>query len=218
MDQDLERFPDERAEGLRSLETRDELFDYCYRVAGSVGEFWTELHGARIAGLARWDQRRQLERGKLFGRALQLTNVLRDVPRDLRHGRCYLPRADLARAGLEPRDLLVPASWERARPVYLELVDDAFACCRAGLGYALAIPRTEPSLRLATALPLLLALPTLGLCRAGNPLDPRSKRKISRSRVFTTLGATILALPSNVTLKRLFWNTAQNAGFGRGPR
>lgn len=213
MDRDLERFPDERPEGLRSLETRHELLDYCWRVAGCVGEFWTELHGARLPGLAKWDAARQVERGKLFGRALQLTNVLRDVPRDLRHGRCYLPRTELAAVGLTPRDLLDPASWERARPVFQSLVAHAFDCCRAGLAYTVAIPRTEPMLRLATALPLLLALPTLGLLLRGNALDGRTKRKISRAMVFRTLGATVFALPSNVTLRRLFRVEARRSGF-----
>jgi farnesyl-diphosphate farnesyltransferase len=224
-DSDLARFPDEADESprgasgaagfasrkVRALETREELFEYCYRVAGCVGEFWTELHGARLPRLSGWDVPAQVERARLFGRALQLTNVLRDVARDLRHGRCYLPRRELEAAGLAPRDLLDPGSWERARPVYLDLVAHADACCRAGFRYTLAIPRSEPFLRLATALPLLIALPTLGRLQKSNPLNPASKLKISRKQVFTLLGQAIVAIPSDFSLKRLFRRTARDA-------
>src|SRR5205085_7037550 len=107
--------------------------------------------------LAAWDDRRQLERARRFGRALQLTNVLRDVPRDLRAGRCYLPRAELAARGLAPEDLLAPSSWEKTAPVFLDLVRVADECARLGWRYTLEIPAREPGLRLGTALPLLLA-------------------------------------------------------------
>ena len=45
------------------------------------------------------------EIGVRFGKALQLTNVLRDVPKDLRIGRCYLPLDELTAAGVKPEDV-----------------------------------------------------------------------------------------------------------------
>jgi farnesyl-diphosphate farnesyltransferase len=212
MEHDLERFPDDGQ--VRSLETREELYDYCYRVAGCVGEFWTEVHRARLPRLRGWDSRRQLERARLFGRALQLTNVLRDVPRDLAHGRCYLPRVELERVGLEPSDLKDPASWDRVRPLFLSLVAHADECARAGWAYALEVPIMEPGMRLATVLPLLIAHPTLGLLRNGsNPIDPAQKRKVSRKQLLRLAMRAVVALPSNPSLKRLFRVTARRSGF-----
>jgi farnesyl-diphosphate farnesyltransferase len=210
MDKDLERFPDEGSGTLRALETREELFDYCYRVAGCVGEFWTALHRARLSSLAGWDEHRMLERARRFGRALQLTNVLRDVPRDLRNGRCYLPRSELVCA---PEALLDPASYESVRGLFRELVAQADRDARSGWAYALEVPVREPGLRLATALPLLLAHPTLGLLLRGNPLDPADRRKVPRRRVFELLAQAIVALPSNPALRRLFRRTALRSGF-----
>ena len=46
------------------------------------------------------------ELGVRFGKGLQLVNILRDLPADLRNGRCYLPADKLAEAGLAPADLL----------------------------------------------------------------------------------------------------------------
>src|SRR5262249_1768234 len=121
---DLRAFPGEDERALAALETRDELDRYTYLVAGCVGEFWTDVPVAHRPRLARWDLSTMRGLGVRFGKALQLTNVLRDVPRDLRHGRCYLPRQSLAPLGLAPSDLLDPAAVARARPLlaqYLEL-------------------------------------------------------------------------------------------------
>ncbi len=88
---DLTRFPGEDAAGLAALDTLEELDLYTYLVAGCVGPFWTALHVAHRPRLAAWDVGEMSARGVRFGKALQMTNVLRDVPRDLRAGRCYLP-------------------------------------------------------------------------------------------------------------------------------
>ncbi len=210
MDLDLARFPDAGDGTVRSLATREELFDYCYRVAGCVGEFWTALHRARLASLRGWDEHAMLERGRRLGRALQLTNVLRDVPRDVRHGRCYLPREELP---CEPAELRDPASFAKVRGLYAALIGVADADARAGWRYALEVPVRELGLRLATALPLLLAHPTLGLLLRGNPLDPAQRRKVPRRRVLGLLGAAVVALPSNAALLRLFRRTARESGF-----
>ncbi len=110
MTEDLRVFPGEDEGKLAALETRADLDRYTYLVAGCVGEFWTDVHVAHRPRLAHWDGPAMQALGVRFGQGLQLTNVLRDVPRDLRTGRCYLPRADLARLGLEPGDLLDPAA------------------------------------------------------------------------------------------------------------
>src|SRR5262249_32623030 len=92
---DLERFPGEDAAPLAAREALGELAGYAYLVAGCGGEFWTRLHVAHRPRLAAWDVAAMSASGVRFGKALQMTNVLRDVPADLRHGRCYLPVREL---------------------------------------------------------------------------------------------------------------------------
>ena len=101
--QDLRVFPGEDEGKLAALETREDLDRYTYLVAGCVGEFWTEVHVAHRPRLRHWDLEKMTALGIRFGKALQLTNVLRDIPRDLRQGRCYLPSHDLGLLGVEPR-------------------------------------------------------------------------------------------------------------------
>jgi farnesyl-diphosphate farnesyltransferase len=144
---DLARFPGEDAAGLAALDTLAELDRYTYLVAGCVGEFWTDLHLAHRPRLRGWDAPAMRATGVRFGKALQMTNVLRDVPADLAHGRCYLPARELAPLGLTPADLLEPAGAARARPLLDRLLTVALEHYDAAWRYTLAIPRREWRMR-----------------------------------------------------------------------
>jgi len=77
--------------------TFDDLRLYCYRVASAVGLVSIEIFGYRNAACR--DYAIQL------GLALQMTNIIRDVGKDLADGRIYLPQEDLARFGYAEADL-----------------------------------------------------------------------------------------------------------------
>ena len=201
--QDLRVFPGEDEGKLAALETREDLDRYTYLVAGCVGEFWTEVHAAHRPRLARWDLPRMRALGTRFGKGLQLTNVLRDVPRDLRQGRCYLPRQDLARFGLEPRDLLDPGRATAARPLLREWLETALDHYEAGWQYTFAIPRREARMRLACAWPLLIGLRTLDLLAASpNWLDPAITLKVPRVRVYGLMAHSLGTVWSTRALGR----------------
>jgi farnesyl-diphosphate farnesyltransferase len=215
MRDDLMRFPGEDASALRALDTTDELMRYCYQVAGCVGAFWSDLHAERLPALRRIDRVAWSGLGVRLGRTLQLTNVLRDVRRDLSHGRCYLPRTELARVGLEPVDLLDAGSWPALRPVVEDLVAQAVGDALAGLRHTLWIPPRLVSLRLAGFLPLLLALLTLGLVLRHNPLEETSLRKVSRRTVYRVLASAFMAARQDRALIALFRATVREAGLER---
>ncbi|HSL47889.1 MAG TPA: phytoene/squalene synthase family protein [Candidatus Deferrimicrobiaceae bacterium] len=201
--QDLRLFPGEDEGKLAALETREDLDRYTYLVAGCVGEFWTEVHVAHRPRLRHWDLPRMRALGIRFGKGLQLTNVLRDVPRDLRHGRCYLPRQDLARWGLEPRDLLDPGRAAAARPLLREWLDTALDHYEAAWQYTFAIPRREARMRLACAWPLLIGLRTLDLLAASpNWLDPAITLKVPRVRVYGLMAHSLGTVWSTRALGR----------------
>jgi len=198
---DLTRFPGEDEKGLAAIETLEELDHYTYMVAGCVGPFWTVLHVTHRKRLGDWALREMSEEGVSFGKALQLTNVLRDVPGDLAHGRCYLPARELAALGMGPRDLLDPAGAARALPLYRRLIGLALEHYNVGWDYTLAIPRLEWRMRLACAWPLLIGLATLAdLAAHPNPLSVRTPIKISRGEVRTLLAQTTLTIWSNRAL------------------
>src|SRR5438445_13558859 len=103
---DLEYFAGATAAQIVALQTEQELDDYTYRVAGCVGEFWTRICRAHLFPTASLDESLLLANGVRFGKGLQLVNILRDLPVDLRQGRCYLPEVQLRRSGLTPGALL----------------------------------------------------------------------------------------------------------------
>ncbi len=105
------------------LETLDELSDYCYIVAGIVGEMLTELFVLDSDALAA-DEAYLMKRARCFGEGLQLTNILKDSEGDATEGRRYLPAGvarervfELARADLERAEEYVHAVQRARAPV-----------------------------------------------------------------------------------------------------
>ncbi|HEY2432618.1 MAG TPA: presqualene diphosphate synthase HpnD [Vicinamibacterales bacterium] len=81
----------------RRYETFEELYEYCIRVASAVGLMCVQIFGCQDPAARRY--------AIDLGVALQLTNILRDVPGDLGLGRVYLPLEDLRRFGVSEADL-----------------------------------------------------------------------------------------------------------------
>jgi phytoene synthase len=79
-------------------ETFDELREYCYLVASTVG--------LMALGIFRPRNEKTQEYAINLGIALQLTNILRDVKVDARYGRIYLPLADLRQFGCREEDII----------------------------------------------------------------------------------------------------------------
>ena len=77
--------------GKLSLLTLDDLHEYCYSVAGIVGEMLTELYLLERPGLGALATELRADAAE-FGEGLQLVNILKDAQRDEQEGRTYLPK------------------------------------------------------------------------------------------------------------------------------
>ncbi|MGD0813808.1 MAG: phytoene/squalene synthase family protein [Verrucomicrobiota bacterium] len=194
-DLDLNRFAGAKAGAIAALETEADLDDYTYRVAGCVGEFWTRICRLHLFPEARLDEDLLLRTGVRFGKGLQLVNILRDIPSDLRKGRCYLPRQSLAAAGLSPADLLAPGNLPRFRPLYDQWLARAESHLAAGWDYTNALPPGQFRLRLACAWPLLIGVRTLRRLRQENILDYTRRVKVSRPEIRALIGRSVLLYP-----------------------
>lgn len=192
---DLRRFSGASAQSITALHTNAELDDYTYRVAGCVGEFWTKLCRAHVFPRARLDDARLLADGVRFGKGLQLVNILRDLPTDLRKGRCYLPAEVLRVAGLQPPDLLDAGAEKRVRPIYDPLLAQAEAHLAAGWAYTNFLPWRCVRVRLACAWPVLIGVQTLARLRVQNPLDATQPVKITRPLVRGILWRSVVLYP-----------------------
>lgn len=195
---DLRRFGAASARNIACLDTAEDLDDYTYRVAGCVGEFWTHLCRRHLFPKAKLDDELLLRRGIRFGRGLQLVNILRDLPKDLREGRCYVPATALRQCGLAPADLLNPSVESRFRAVYDPLLAQAEAHLRAGWEYTNMLPMRVARVRLACAWPVLIGLETLSLLRSNPVLNEERRVKVSRRRVKQIIAKSLMlyCLPS----------------------
>src|SRR5207244_3700238 len=83
---------------IKRYQTYQELELYCFRVASVVGLLSIEIFG--------YTNPRCRDYADHLGKALQLTNILRDVRSDAARGRIYLPRAELARCAVSEQEIL----------------------------------------------------------------------------------------------------------------
>lgn len=104
---------------INRYESYEQLDLYCYRVASVVGLLSIEIFGYRNPGCRDYAVH--------LGKALQLTNILRDVRGDAERGRIYLPLAELAKHGVQPEELLRLEYSER----FYRLADSVAARARS---------------------------------------------------------------------------------------
>jgi phytoene synthase len=157
--------------------TFQELYEYSYRVAGTVGLLTLPILGyqderARAAAVA-------------LGIAMQLTNILRDIGEDARRGRIYLPQEDLDRFGYREVELLAGV----INQAFLSLLE--FQIDRAHHYYRLARPGInwlDADSRLAVMLSYELYRRILDRIR-------RNRYDVFSKRAFVPTQEKILAVP-----------------------
>jgi farnesyl-diphosphate farnesyltransferase len=188
MEMDLHYFPEDTVAMVHALPDLSTLDLYTYYVAGVVGEFWTKIHTAHLSTLGHCDSEALYESGVRFGQGLQLTNILKDLAKDLHHGRCYLPQEQLAQLHVRVDELDKPETLTRIRPLIYKLIWRTLEYLDDGYEYVVRLPVLMFRLRLSCMWPLLFALQTLEVvCTSETLLQPQVSVKISRRAVYWTL-------------------------------
>ena len=90
-----------------------------------------------------------------------MTNILKDIGKDLSIGRCYLPREQLEQLEIGLEELTNPATLQRLRPLIIQLTWHTLDHLDQACHYVLQLPRTALRLRLSCMWPLLFAVQTL---------------------------------------------------------
>ena len=192
---DLQRFgPANEGGNISALDNEEELDDYTFRVAGCVGVFWTKMSLAHLMKLPPEEEALFMERGIRFGKALQMINILRDIPEDLRFGRCYIPETALKTIGLKPEDLLDDENLATFRPLYDRYLDLTNEHLEAATAYIRMIPDTQFRLRASCMLPVLVGQRTVTLLRDGNILNSEDRIKVTRDEMKTYARKLLRAL------------------------
>lgn len=199
---------------LTCLENDAQLDDYAYKVAGSVGEFWTAITLQNELSGDIKDTQTFDTLGIRFGKALQMTNILRDIPADLALGRCYIPSDRLLEIGLNHQDLNNPDSIDKFRPLYDSYLDLTCDHYDSAINYIRMIPRKYRSLRMACLLPVVIGLETIALLRNGNVLDAADRIKVKRAKIRKIALSCVISTRSKAIENRILSKASNQAKNG----
>ncbi|HJP34974.1 MAG TPA: phytoene/squalene synthase family protein, partial [Gammaproteobacteria bacterium] len=193
----------QRRKSLRGLKDLDEMADYCYVVAGGVGEMLTEFFCVHCPDLeSRRDEMMRL--AILFGQGLQMTNILKDIWDDRLADTCWLPRSVFAGGDFRLENLDEFHDSEVFRAGLDELIGITHRHLRGALEYTLCVPGRETGIRKFCLWAIGLAVLTLRKLHAHPEFTSGQQVKISRRSVKATVLATNLALGSDRALRSLF--------------
>lgn len=109
---------------ISTYPTFERLREYCYRVAGTVGITCLHIFGSRSPHAH--------DLAEKLGIAFQLTNIIRDVPRDFDMGRIYLPEEDLSRFNCRLADLATTSLTPDLEELLASEADRAWEFYREG--------------------------------------------------------------------------------------
>ncbi len=183
----------------------EDLEQYCWYVAGTVGWMLTDLfhqHGMGW-GPARYDQARALGRG--FGLGLQLTNVIRDMGEDHRRGATFVPADLCAEVDCPAFELFQPGREAATAAVLATLTTRALRHLEAARDYTTLIPRRQFRIRLFCLVPLFLAAGTLRRIAQRDAYQGGWVRiKLTRPMVRLTVALAALVAPSNTLIRLAF--------------
>lgn len=182
----IERYDDEG--GLR-IKTREELEEYCYYAAGTVGNLITNLV---TRGDIDSDRAQRLDdTAEEFGLLLQLVNISKDVYDDYtEENNVYLPAEWLAAEGIPQEEVLAPEHQRDATAVVRRTADRARDFLDDAQTYLETVPLVDGNTLAAWAIPYLLAVGTLRELRTHpeNALEDTGV-KVSRKEVFAVVSA-----------------------------
>jgi farnesyl-diphosphate farnesyltransferase len=164
--------------GLKDLV---EFEEYCYVVAGVVGELLTTIFCNYSAEFAKQIQGHE-KLAVAFGQALQMTNILKDSPEDHARGVSWKP------SNLTQENLLAIA--------YQKLLD--------ALAYIALIPKAENGIRRFCFLAFGLAVMTLEKIATRKEFNHTTEVKLSRNTVWIFYGFTKIAASNDLLMKSFF--------------
>ena len=197
----------QRNKSLAGLADLRDLDEYCYYVAGVVGEMLTELFLLHCPELEP-QRERMLRLAVSFGQGLQMTNILKDIWDDRRGDTCWLPRSVFERHGCNLDAIESQHSSASFAAGLDELVGIAHAHLRNALDYSCMIPRRESGIRKFCLWAIGLAVLTLRKIHNNPAFVSGTEVKVSRRTVKATVLTTNLALKSNRALKLVFARAA----------
>jgi len=204
---------------LTLLENEDELEEYCYFVAGLVGEMLTNLFFQAIPNLSTKAHETMRRNAVSFGLGLQMTNISKDIIADRSRGWSYVPKSFITQHGLTVEEFNAGTSMDKNLEVLEHLLNKTMGHLQDALAYTLAIPRRETRIRLFCIWPLWMAMETVAVLHGNQALlNSDDPVKISRSTVRSILWRTRWLSLSDTLLTLSFGKIQKRANLPNPPR
>ena len=197
------------AETLDGLENLAAMDEYCYYVAGVVGEMLTELFCDYSVEInANKDELMKL--AVSFGQGLQMTNILKDIWDDRARGACWLPRDIFEKQGFDLSELNENNKNEQFQRGLEELIAIARNHMNDALSYTLMLPSHEKGIRKFCLWALGMAVLSLDKLNKHRDFSSGTEVKITRKSVKATVASTSLLVSNDWALKKLFNYSSRN--------
>ncbi len=210
--------------GWFTLESVDELDEYCYYVAGIVGKLLTHLFAADTCWI---NDARKAEMQKLdvsFGLALQVANIVKDCREDSERRVCFIPEEICRRHGFahsyymfdepsgSPED--VADFNARRSAVMAELVQKTWKHLEDAIAYTKLIPNIKMRTRLFCLWPLFMAAENMKLIGDGSAIFANDKKvKITRDTVKQIVKSTMKHFYSDKWIEEKFEEVKPSVSF-----
>lgn len=185
------------------LATLQDMNEYCYYVAGCVGEMLAKLFCHYSADI---NQHRDqlLELSVSFGQGLQMTNILKDIWDDAQRGVCWLPQDIFTETGFDLKELNTSTDSKEFQLGLEHLISIAQSHLQDALTYTQLLPSNETGMRNFCLWAIGMAVLTLNEIKDHLDFNDSSQVKITRKNVKQTILTTKIIGRSNTLLSLLF--------------
>ncbi len=185
------------------LNTMADMDDYCYYVAGCVGEMLAKLF-CHYSEEINQHKEELLALSVSFGQGLQMTNILKDIWDDAERGVCWLPQDIFDETGYQLADLNADNNSAEFKAGLEHLIGIAQQHLQNALTYTQLLPSHETGIRNFCLWALGMAVLTLRKIKDNLDFTRSEQVKITRNSVKATILATKLSVRSNSLLSLLF--------------
>ncbi len=196
-------------ETLNGLPDQVTMDDYCYYVAGVVGEMLAELFCDYSEEISQ-DHDELMDLSVSFGQGLQMTNILKDIWDDQQRGVCWLPRETFSKYGFNLTDLKPGNNNAEFQQGLGELLGIARAHLEDAMKYTLLLPPHEKGIRKFCLWAIGMAVLTLNKINKNRNFSHGYQVKISRRSVKATIFFTNIFVSNDKLLKLLFYFAAKS--------
>lgn len=185
------------------LATMQDMNEYCYYVAGCVGEMLAKLF-CHYSPEINQHHDQLLALSTSFGQGLQMTNILKDIWDDAQRGVCWLPQDIFTETGFDLKDLNTTTDSKAFQLGLKHLISIAQAHLKDALTYTQLIPSHEVGMRNFCLWALGMAVLTLQKISQQLDFNDSGQVKINRKSVKATILTTRVIGRSNWLLSALF--------------